>query len=132
MPDGPKIEFVSTEFDWMPHPPYADAGGGVISENPVFWVLEAYVTPFDELIGDDQEASVVSELEVGRVIGLGLVVVDGDTDSQEYDQYRTAEGNQVFSADNFVDGLLLGAGGDIPDDSAVRADSWGRIKASMR
>ena len=35
-------------------------------------------------------------------------------------------------ADSYADGILLGAGGEITDDSVVRDTSWGRIKASLR
>ena len=48
--------------DWVDDPPYADGGEGAIGENPTLWHVEFYVTPFDELIWDDQERSVVSEL----------------------------------------------------------------------
>ena len=35
----------------------------------------------------------------------------------------------VLTADEFVAGLLVGPGGEIPDESAVESITWGRIKA---
>ena len=117
--------------DWMIHPPYADGGWGLVGENPLFWVLEFYVTPFDELIWDDPEGSVISRLDVGTVIGLQVWVMDVDTTAGEFELYLIHDGVPgAGDADDFVDGLLIGAG-DIPDETAVRSYSWGRIKASL-
>ena len=138
VPDGPNVELAFLyESDWHNRPPYADAGGGVIAENPVFWVIEFYVTPFDELIWDDQEGGVISGLEVGSVVGLFIVIRDSDSDGSDWASYHIDDGflrggeNAAVNADAFVDGLLLGADGNIPVDSVVRSDSWGRIKASL-
>ena len=118
--------------NWMDHPPYADGGVGFFGENPILWSVEFYITPFDALIWDDPDGSMVSKLEVGMVIGIDLWAFDRDTSSSEFDSYALGSGYIALGdADEFVDGLLLGAGGDIPDDSVVRSDSWGRIKASL-
>ena len=61
-------------------PAVREAGSGILGENPVFWVIEFYVTPFDLLIWDDPEASMVSSLEAGKVIGLSITVPDSDTE----------------------------------------------------
>ncbi len=51
----------SPHADWMHQLPYADGGGAVVSSQPHFGVVEFYVTPFDRLIWDDQEQSIISD-----------------------------------------------------------------------
>ena len=136
IPDDP-VEISWGPFErpnWMVHPPYADGGRGVLGENPFVWTIEFYVTPFDALIWDDQEASVVSRWEAGMVIGLFVFAMDVDSTTGEWDRYNINVGDHVGTgnADDLIDGLLLGAGVDMPVDSAVSSDSWGRIKASLR
>ncbi len=125
-------------FEWVNYPPYIDGGEGAVGENPVFWSVEFYVTPFDALIWNDQESSVVSELVAGKVIGFFIRVVDVDGDLSKSVTYTIDDGfvrrtapNPSENADSFVDGLLLGAG-EFLEDSAVRPSSWGLIKASLR
>ena len=119
------------DCDWCPRPPYAEAGSGILGENPVFWVIEFYVTPFDLLVWDDPEISMVSSLEAGKVIGLSLNVVDSDTDGKEWDLHEFIPGVSVGNADTFADGLLVEKGEVVEDDSAVESVSWARIKASL-
>lgn len=117
------------ECEWCTRPPYAEAGSGILGENPVFWVIEFYATPFDLLIWEDPEASIVSSLEPGKVIGLSINVADSDTDGKEWDLHRFIPGGTT--ADTFADGLLVGKQGVAGDDSVVESVSWARIKASL-
>ena len=120
--------------------PYAAAGGGVLGATPATTVTEMKVTPFDDLIYDDEAASAASELYPGKVIGFTIHTTDND--ATEYSDGMGPTHLQVLSgrvqayrfADLFVDGLLVGAGEDpsrYDDDSAVEPSSWGRIKASF-
>ena len=68
---------------WWSHPPYADGSGAVTGENPVFWVVEFYATPFDMLIRKEPESSVVSDLFPGKIIGFQLRVLDFDDPESE-------------------------------------------------
>ncbi len=126
-------------FSWMALPPYAEAGGRVAGERPVIWSIELYITPFDyrgeELTSP--EGSVASDLSAGRFIGFAMGVFDGDkgglaTDLQLVPEALADPDREVFddisnfSADYFLDGLLLPAGG-----TAVESVTWGRIKASL-
>ena len=130
--EGPNVSlFFRNESDWYRRPPYADADGGVVGENPVFWLIEFYVTPFDLLIWDDLDASVVSGLYAGKVIGLSINVADHDTDREEWNMHVFTAGDEIRTADNFVDGLLVGNQGLEQDDSVVESLSWARIKASL-
>ena len=122
--------FFRVDCEWCTRPPYAEAGSGILGENPVFWVIEFYVTPFDLLIWDDPEASMVSSLEAGKVIGLSITVPDSDTDGKEWDQHELIPDVWTGNADTFADGLLVGKQG-VADDSAVESMSWARIKASL-
>ena len=48
--------------EWAVREPYAAAGGGVLGATPATTVTELKVTPFDDLIYDDEAASAASEL----------------------------------------------------------------------
>ena len=48
--------------EWVAREPYAAAGGGVIGESPAITVTEFKVTPFDDLIYNDEDASEASQL----------------------------------------------------------------------
>lgn len=117
------------ECEWCTRPPYAEAGSGILGENPVFWVIEFYATPFDLLIWEDPEASMVSTLEAGKVIGLSINVADSDTDGKEWDLHQFIPDS--FTADTFADGLLVGRRG-VVDDSVVESETWARIKAALK
>ena len=127
--------------EWVTREPYAAAGGGVLGAIPVTTVTEMKVTPFDDLIYDDEAASTASELYPGKVIGFTVKTIDNDATEfpdgygpKEY-QSLSDRGSTLSLADHFVDGLLLGAGEDpsrYDDISAVAPSSWGRIKASFR
>ena len=127
--------------EWVTREPYAAAGGGVLGDTPATSVTELKVTPFDDLIYDDEAASVVSELYPGKVIGFSIKTRDND--STEFpDGYGPSDpqwlSDRVYAltfADLFVDGLLVGAGEDpsrYDDVSAVEPSSWARIKASFK
>ena len=129
------------KFPWTVLPPYGHGGGGVAGENPTISVIEFYVTPFDRWASDNIEESVPSDLTAGEVIGFGIAVLDADP--PEYDGIAlpwVSEATQHFEhylgiwelrADGFIDGLLLPAAPAVPEDSAIEAVSWGRIKASL-
>ena len=125
-------------LEWVDDPPYAEGGEGSVGENPVFWVLEFYVTPFDELIWNDQESSRPSELVAGKVVGFFISIADYDAHTPESgtgymidDAFLRGQGNSASDADFFIDGFLLGD--EVPlVDIAVRPSSWGLIKASLR
>ena len=124
---------------WAARQPYAAAGGGTLGDSPAISVTEFRVTPFDDLIYDDEDASVASDLYPGKVIGFSTSTQDNDNPQPPFEG-RT----QMWlpygygrSADQFVDGLLLGAGEDPSlydgfDDSAVEPSSWARIKAALK
>ena len=70
---------------------------------------------------------IISELYPGKTIGFSIWVVDND--SGDVNQYFL--GPSGGTADGFVDGMLLGLGDEIPEDTAVESMTWGRIKASF-
>ena len=73
--------------DWMVKPPYAEIGGIAQGENPVVYVVEFAVTPFDRLLWNDSEESAASDLSAGKVIGFDLVFTDTDTEPGNLDGY---------------------------------------------
>ena len=126
--------------NWYTLPPYADGGGGRFSENPVISVTEFYVTPFDHMVWSSEEESLVSELSPGRTIGFKMRVIDQDEiaaiSSATYFTLPDIEEmtlDQMQLSDSFLDGLLLGPGGAIPEveDTSVESITWGRIKATF-
>ena len=80
--------FFEEDHPWWSYPPYANGGGSVSGENPVFWVVEFYATPFDMLIREEPESSVVSELFPGKTIGFQFEVWDFD-DSEPIQGYAS-------------------------------------------
>ncbi len=127
--------------EWVVGEPYAAAGGGVIGESPVTTVTEFKVTPFDDLIYNDEDASEMSRLYPGKIIGFSMYTYDNDDTA-----HRDGYGRQILMslspgtrplllADAFVDGLLIGAGespSSYDDVSAVEPSSWARIKAALQ
>ena len=131
-PEGPTVSLLLTSAggewsaDWMLYPPYSDGGGFVVGESPTISVIEFYVTPFDDMIWNDEAGSTISDLKADMVIGVSAYVFDREAGAGiERDMYLM--GGPRATADDFFDGLLLGE-----RDTAVHADSWGRIKASLR
>ena len=135
---GPMVDlpYVSPNVDtfWMLEPPFAFGGGGVVGENPTFWVIKFFATCFDQLDVLNPEDSVVSRFSEGKVIGFDFIVNDWDEDSGRNARFFLSDLDDEDpggeGADFFVDGLLLGLGGEL-GDSAVQSISWGRIKASL-
>ena len=137
--DGQHVGYEGAS-EWVIREPYAAAGGGVLGATPATTVTELKVTPFDDLIYDDEAASEASDLYAGKIIGFNIRTHDND-DTQYSDGMGTTEmqwlSDRVSArrfADLFVDGLLVGAGEDpsrYDDRSAVAPSSWGRIKASF-
>jgi hypothetical protein len=118
---------------WFAATPYAEVGGGVFGENPTVSILEFYVTPFDRLIKNNQDESVASQLRPGQTVGFAIRVYDSDTGPElNGAETYTLGGGAAGSADGFVDGLLMGIGGAIPEDTVVESGTWARIKASFR
>ena len=140
-PDGPNLDDSVTrratgEFSWAVLAPYGDAGGGVFGENPTISVIELYVTPFDRWAYDDVGGSVASDLNAGKVIGFGIMVIDEEDDPgiwlEASGAFDHLEAMSFLKADGLLDGLLLPeAGEDFGEDSAVEPVSWGRIKAAL-
>ena len=127
--------------DWVTKEPYAAAGGGVIGESPATTVTEFMLTPFDDLIYNDEEGSEASQLFPGKIIGFSMSTTDNDDLRYDSGQGETidislsGESQVMIDADLFSDGLLIGAGDDpsrYDDISAVEPSSWGRIKAALR
>lgn len=134
--DFPPVELRGTSYhdDWSVKPPYADAGGASVGESPTVSVTEFYVTPFDFLVWNSPEKSVVSDLYPGKTIGFMIAFSDFDTITD--DPWERLQPEVVFhlrSPDSnafFVDGLLVGVGSS--NDTAVEDITWARIKASFR
>ena len=130
---------------WWGYPPYGNGGGSVAGENPVVWVTEFYVTPFDRLLRREPENSVVSNLAAGQVVGFRMTVGDFDEPGTSGPESNfpgkphvlgdyfgmTANEYAVSKGDLLMDGILLPANGIDGGDSAVKPDSWARIKASF-
>ena len=138
--DGQHVGYEGAS-EWVIREPYAAAGGGVLGATPATTVTELKVTPFDDLIYDDEAASEASELYPGKIIGFNIFTHDND--ATEYPDGYGPKEDQMLSdrvytlrfADLFVDGLLVGAGEDpsrYDDRSAVAPSSWGRIKAALK
>ncbi len=118
---------------WMYWPPFAHGGGDTAGENPTIWVVELYVTAWDELDSRGPDYSRISDFRAGQIIGLSVGVMEWDRRNQGGNDFfglrTTAEPDPYGGADNFSDGILLGPDGQVP--TAIRWDSWSRIKATF-
>ncbi len=146
-PDGKHVTLRVLEFwddpPWWSYPPYGDGGGSVSGENPVFWVVEFYATPFDMLIRQEPESSVVSDLFPGKIIGFQLEVWDFDDPESSSLDFDAAElfilgdysgltaSDASGDADIWMDGILIGDESTGDPGSVVKTDSWALIKASL-
>ncbi len=128
------LGFSRAKEDWYNLPPYAEGGGASFGEQPTLSVTEFYVTPFDRLIWNSPEESVVSTLSPGTLIGFILSIRDYDVEGELWKGHHFISGQDqwpaLFNADFFARGLLVGPGGEIPD-SAVESVTWSRIKATF-
>ena len=131
------LSLVGLDYPWVYQVPYADGSGSVLDSQPVFYVVEFYVTAFDRLILDSPEKSLVSDLYAGKTIGFSMGISDSDTDPLEDDRYHLLsgpgdswEGGGSWVSDLWAHGILLGADSGT-DGTSVETVSWGRIKPSL-
>ena len=123
---------VSSYAPWVHQVPYADGGGRVLDSQPVFYVVEFYVTAFDRLIWDAPEQSLVSDLFADKQIKFSVRLSDTDTSPVEpengFSLFGPDEANLV--SDLWANGVLVGADGGTAG-TAVESTTWARIKASL-
>ena len=118
---------------WHLFPPYGHAAGSVAGEAPYISVIELYVTPFDLWANEgEEEASEISDLAAGQVVGFSVAVRDYDPPEGHHDSkllMMEGAGDGIFLlvGDRLHDGILLE-----PEATAVEASTWGRVKASLR
>ena len=128
--------------DWFNRPPFAQ-GGGAVGGSPIVSVTEFYVTPFDRFLPLNSEESDVSYLSAGKTIGFNIEVYDVDSEGSigPYPARETvlllagptndAEDLLQMSTDDYADGVLITPDGLSSDNSAVKNESWGLIKAAV-
>ena len=131
----PQSHHVSS--DWFHRPPFAH-GGGAVGGSPIVSVTEFYATPYDRFVWTDPEDSDVSDLFGGKIIGFNIEIPDFDGQSGHHETVHrlAAPTNDAasllrISADDFADGILMTPDGLSSDNSAVKRDSWGLIKAAI-
>jgi hypothetical protein len=132
--EGPLIELWQTAQSakgWFSSPPYMEGGGRIFGEGPTVSITEFYVTPFDFFIWNDQENSEVSLLYPGKTIGFAFQLSDYDTGPGERKSGHSVPVESLVTGEDFADGVLLGVGGVIPEDTVVESGTWARIKAAF-
>lgn len=146
---GPKLDEISIKasidwtIPWFVLPPYGDAAGSVIGENPTLVTIEMYTSPHDSWEnGPDSFPDQVafSELSPGKIIGFAIEVTDRDgfdwglggvwVPAEMASDEPDPEVAMAYYWENILlDGLLVPAG---HPDTGVGKDSWARIKATFR
>ena len=136
------MQWLTGEAPWITYLPYADGGGGIVESQPIFYVVEFYVTPFDRLVSDAPEQSVVRDLVAGKAIGFAMEMLDHDTRMDDDfladrvhglfgpDAAWDMGGDLSRRSDHWAQGILLGEDGPA-GGTAVESVTWGRIKASL-
>ena len=131
------LNWVSIDSPWVHQVPYAGGGGRVLDSQPVFYVIEFYVTAFDRLIWDSPERSLVSELFPGKRLEFAMTMKDADTDPSTTDRSHRLLGSDAsweslawWTSDRWAHGILLGADGGT-GGTAIERTTWARIKASL-
>lgn len=137
-PDGSSLGLSHTKDDlWLHHPPYMDQGGFVFDGLPSIIGIELYLTPWNQLVIKDSRQSVTSRLDPGSIIGIDVFVFDMDGSKQSDVKTAVLEGlANPINASGFKDAQLIPCDYEdcskgVVGESAVQADSWGRIKASF-
>ncbi len=120
--------------EWVTEAPWAEAGGGSFGQEPNVSVIEFAITPWDVLDWRGQANSRRTVLREGAIIGFGFDINDFDLGPLQYDGgWSTSDAPSFFDAGQFVDGILLCGEADCgATTTAVRTNSWGRIKASFQ
>ena len=142
--DESSVRYFSGRLAYTIFPPYGDAAGSVIGENPVVSAVEMYVSPYDRWEnGWDSRPEQIqfSQLSAGKTIGFGVVVNDWDSfgawdglwepDGMPPDERGPGVSLFFYWANRFLDGLLVPASVEHNETSSVEIDSWARIKASL-
>ena len=127
---------ISSTAAWVHKPPFADGGGAVVDSNPIFSVVEFYVTPFDRLIPEDPELSVVSDLFPGKKIRIELDIVDEDTDLEDgisdNSFFLIGDWQRLLTSDVWAEAVLSGADQAPPNSTTVVTNhTLGQIKKDM-
>ena len=143
-PDSSDARSYLGGFPYMIFPPYGDAAGSVIGENPVVIAIEMYVSPYDSWengLDSRPEQIQFSELSAGKTIGFAVIVNDWDSfgpwdglwepDGMPPDERGPGVSSFFYRANRFLDGLLVPASKEQDQASAVESVSWARIKASL-
>ena len=120
-PDGNHIGYQGAGGGWVNAPPYTDGAGASDASTPTSSVIEFYLTPFDDLLWNDPDASVPSDLAPDKIIGFNIAVPDFDTGPGAYHAFHTLTGQaQTWRyADRFVDGRLLAAVDPTPQIESI-------------
>ena len=143
-PDSSDARSYLGGLPYMIFPPYGDAAGSVIGENPLVSAIEMYVSPYDSWengLDSRPEQIQFSELSAGKTIGFAVIVNDWDSfgvwdglwepDGMPPDERGPGVSSFFYRANRFLDGLLVPASKEQDEASAVEIDSWARIKASL-
>jgi len=126
---GQHVDWSGEGAEWIREIPFAYGGGAVtIAQESVVTVTEFYVTPFDFVVAEDPDRSLMSTLSAFRVIGLGFGVPDFDTKTGSYKSHNVypALAWPFWNADDLADFVL------VPRDegeTAVQNRVWGYIKS---
>ena len=145
---GPNLDEIAIKWlmdsriPWFVLPPYGDAAGSVIGENPIIVSIEMYISPHDGWDGPESLPDQVafSDLRPGKIIGFAIQVTDRDSfdwglggvwvpAEMASDEPDPEIAMRLRSTNAILDGLLVPAG---HPDTSVRKDSWARIKATLR
>lgn len=121
------------EWLWSRTVPFMEVGIEDFGEDPNHLILEMALTLWDKLDREGADQSRRTVLGPGTIIGFQISMIDSGKD--DFGLYAITESlpDERYKAGAFVDGQLIPCNlpGCSQTSSAVRQDSWARIKASV-
>lgn len=125
---GQHVDWSGDGAEWIHEKPYADGGGGVrIGPDSTVTVTEFYITPFDVVVADGPDQSLVSRLSAYQVIGMGFGVPDFDLKIGSYKSHYVFPPLYwpFWNADDLADFILIPK---TENETVVQSRTWGQVK----
>jgi hypothetical protein len=134
---GSRVDMDGLATPWVTQEPWTEVGGFHDGREPNYSVIEARLTPWDDLNWQGPDVSIQSSLRPDAIIGFQILVYDNDligVPTGAVYSLHFGEAWEQGNADSFVDAQLIPcASADCSQGNvtSVGVSSWARVKASL-